>query len=206
VWIGELGRRRQALEEAAARGLLVQIGGPVGDLSGYDSESGAALKKSVASEFGLGIADPHWQNARDGVADIITALGALCAALCKIAHNINLLASSDIGEVAEGHTEGRGASSSMAHKRNQRATEFAEAVARLGRQRSEQILETGLHQHERSGGVWIAEWVIVPDVFLLSSGALMWAERLFDGLQVNDGRMTDTLRLHLEGLTEVQSA
>ena len=62
VWIGELGRRRQALEEAAARGLLVQIGGPVGDLSGYDSESGAALKKGVASEFGLGIADPHWQK------------------------------------------------------------------------------------------------------------------------------------------------
>ncbi len=205
VWISELRRRRQALMEAAGRGLLVQIGGPVGDLGRYEGDTGPALKQKVAAALDLGTAEPHWQNARDGVADIVTALGALCASLCKIAHNVNLLASSDIGEVCEGHSDGRGASSSMAHKRNQRATEFGEAVARLGRQRSEQIQEVCLHQHERSGGVWIAEWMIVPEVFLLTSGALMWAERLFDGLQVDAHRMAANLQAHLDGLASSRS-
>ena len=145
VWVVELARRRQALLEAAARGLLVQIGEPVGELARYEDGTGKTLKKMVATALDLGIAEPHWQNARDGVAYIVTALGAFCASVCKIAHNINLLASSDIDEVSERQMDGQGASSSMAHKRNQWATEFGETVARPGRQRSEQIHEVCMH-------------------------------------------------------------
>ena len=189
LWISELFRRKEAIEEAANRGLLVQIGGPVGDLSQYENGIGQSIKARVAERIGLGLTEPHWQNSRDGLADIINALGALCASLCKIAHNVNILSSSDIGELSEGFAEGKGASSSMAHKKNQRASEFSEAVARLGRQRSEQINEITLHEHERSGGVWIAEWIIVPEVFLLTSGALMWSERLFENIHVHDKAM-----------------
>ncbi|MCV0424510.1 MAG: hypothetical protein K5905_03475 [Roseibium sp.] len=139
--------------------------------------------------------DPHWQNARDGLCDITSALGSLCATLCKIAHNINLLASSDVGEVSESYTHGRGASSAMAHKRNQRASEFAEALARLGRQRSEQMGELTLHQHERSGGVWIGEWLLIPEVFLLTSGALFWIHNMFAGLEFHKTRMSERVRL-----------
>ncbi len=193
VWRSELLRREQALQDAATRGLNVQIGGPLGDLAKYDGDTGQAVKTGVADALGLGQIDPHWQNARDGLSDIVTTLGALCATLCKIAHNINLLSSSDIAEVSECHVTGKGASSSMHHKRNQRASEFAEAVGRLGRQRSEQIGELTLHQHERSGGVWIAEWVVVPEVFLLTSGALSWSEKMIAELTVNTEQMALSL-------------
>ncbi|MCT4608394.1 MAG: lyase family protein [Pelagimonas sp.] len=193
VWRAELLRRRDVIVEAENRGTLVQVGGPLGDLSNYDDGSGAATKARMAEALGLGVAEPHWQNARDGVADIVTALGALCATICKIAHNINLLSSSDIGEVHECHENGKGASSSMHHKRNQRASEFAEAVARLGRQRSVQIGELTLHQHERSGGVWVGEWVVVPEVFLLTSGALSWAKRILSDLRIDKNRMKQNL-------------
>ena len=196
VWQAELHRRREALREAAARGLLVQVGGPLGDLSRYPEGSGQAVKRAMATALGLGCVEPHWQNARDGVADILSALGALAASLCKIAHNANLLASSDIGEFSEGYTPGRGASSSMSHKRNQRASEFAEALARLARQRAEQIGELTLQQHERSGGAMIGEWLVVPEVFLLLSGALMWAEKLFAELQINNEVMQQRLATH----------
>ncbi len=200
VWSSELNRRRQAIAEARERGLLVQVGGPVGDLSAYDEDAGKALKARMAETLDLKTTDPHWQNARDGLADIVTALGMLCATLCKICHNINLLSSSDIQEVHEGYGEGKGVSSSMAHKTNQRASEFGEAVARLGRQRAEQIGELTLHQHERSGGVWIAEWIVVPEVFLLTSGALAWCERLFVDLDVNSTNMTRHLESHRNSL------
>ncbi|WP_170347510.1 lyase family protein [Ruegeria atlantica] len=193
VWRAELLRRREVITEAEKHGVFVQVGGPLGDLSNYSDGTGAEIKVRLAEALGLGVAEPHWQNARDGVADIVTALGALCATICKIAHNINLLSSSDIGEVRECHKNGKGASSSMHHKRNQRASEFAEAVARLGRQRSEQIGELTLHQHERSGGVWVGEWVVVPEVFMLTSGALSWANRMLSELRVDEGGMEQNL-------------
>ncbi len=186
VWIAELKRRRDTLLYATSHGLMVQIGGPVGDLSKYPDNSGVIIKAAIAEQLNMSFAEPHWQNARDGIADIVSALGALSASLCKIAQNINLLASSDIGEISEGYENGRGASSSMAHKKNQRASEFAEATARLTRQRAEQIGELTLQQHERSGGAMIAEWLVIPEVFLLCSGALMWTEQLFSGLQVHE--------------------
>jgi 3-carboxy-cis,cis-muconate cycloisomerase len=82
----------------------------------------------------------------------------------------------------------------MPHKHNQRSSEFAEAVAYLARGRAQQIAETALHEHERSGGVWIAEWILVPEVFLLTSGALNWTKILFTTLQVDKPRMIENLR------------
>lgn len=189
LWRAELMRRDQALQAAGARALFVQIGGPMGDLSGYAGDIGVKVRGECARRLGLGVAEPHWQSSRDGLAEVVTALGLVCASLCKIAHNINLLCSSDIAELAEFHSPGRGASSSMGHKRNPRASEFGEALGRMGRQRSEQIGELTLHQHERSGGVWIAEWVLVPEVFQLASGALMWGERLLSGLVIDADAM-----------------
>lgn len=187
----ELVRRKQAIREAANRALVVQLGGAVGDLRAYPDGVGLKLRASLANTLGLESSDHHWQNNRDALFDLIQALGSLCASLCKIAHNINLLASSDINELRDGHSEGRGASSAMAHKQNQRSSEFAEALARLGRQRAEQMGELTLHEHERSGGVWIGEWVLVPEVFILTSGALMWAQRLFSNLEIREQSMRE---------------
>lgn len=193
VWRSELERRATALNDAAGRGLNVQIGGPVGDLRGYENGTGQQVKQGVATSLGLNVVEPHWQNARDGVAEIVTSLGALCATLCKIAHNVNQLSSSDIAEISEAHVPGKGGSSAMAHKKNQRGSEFAEAVARLGRQRAEQIGELTLHEHERSGGAWIGEWVVVPETFLLTSGALVWSGKLFRSLVIDVETMNKLL-------------
>ena len=192
VWIEELTRRRSALQDAAARGLLLQFGGAVGSLAAYGT-LGPALRDEVGKRLGLPVPRVHWQNARDGIAEILTALGLLCATLEKIAHEVNRLASTDIAEVHEGHCPGRGASSAMTHKRNQRASEFAEAVARLGRMRAGGAPELMGHEHERSGGVWVAEWVTVPEVFLYASGALRWARSLFAGFDVDRKAMARNL-------------
>ncbi|WP_170759043.1 lyase family protein [Ruegeria lacuscaerulensis] len=198
VWRSELVRRLAAISDAAGRGLNAQIGGPVGDLQAYEDGDGHAVKRAVAAALGLHTVEPHWQNSRDGVAEIVTMLGGLCSTLCKIAHNINLLSSSDIGEIYERPEDGKGASSAMAHKKNQRASEFGEAVARLGRQRAEQIGELTLHEHERSGGAWIAEWLVVPESFLLTSGALKWSDRMFRSLVVDDNAMKRSVLIEFQ--------
>ena len=192
IWFDELKRRQAAMSDAETRGLLIQLGGPVGDLSAY-GDKGLLLKKSLADYYQVGYSHTHWQNARDGIAEVISTVGLLSSTLLKIAQNISLLSSTDIAELNEHPVRGKGASSSMVHKQNQRCSEFAEAVARLARQRAEQINESSAHQHERSGNVWISEWVIVPEVFLLCSGALVWTHRLFDNLEIDTEKMKSNL-------------
>lgn len=77
----------------------------------------------------------------------------------------------------------------MPHKRNPRAAEFAEAVARLGRQRGAGMLEIMGQTHDRCGSTYICEWMILPETFLLASGALSWAIDLLDRLEIHPERM-----------------
>lgn len=193
LWAAELQRRVDAINDASTRGLRVQFGGPVGTLDTFKGSVGFELRKQLAERLGLKSGENTWQNTRDGIGDIILSLGQLGTSIEKIAHNVNLLSSSEISELYEAPAKGKGASSVMAHKRNQRCSEFGEALGRLTRGRAMQIGETAIQEHERSGGVWIAEWVIIPEVFLLTSGMLQWMKRLFTTLEVDTTRMYENL-------------
>ncbi len=194
LWVSELKRRHEIIDACAIRALQVQLGGPVGNLSSFEQGAGLALRKHFAEKLGLAEQESSWQNRREGFGDIVLSLGQLGASVEKVCHNINLLSSSEIGELYEAPALGKGASSAMAHKRNQRCSEFGEALGRLARGRAMQIGETAIVEHERSGGVWIAEWVIIPEVFLLASGALHWLETLLATLKIDTERMAENLQ------------
>lgn len=195
-WSDELKRRHLLINQAAEKNLIVQIAGPVGNLASYGN-CGDEVKQLVAEQLGLLVQRAHWQNARDGLAEIVTSIGLLCGTIHKISHNINLLSSSDIAEFRESIAPGKGASTSMAHKRNQRYSEFAEAVANLGKLQAEKVNQVTLHEYERSGGSWIAEWFVVPQAFLLCSGALLWTEKLFASLVIDFEQIASNLSEHL---------
>lgn len=192
-WYMELERRREALREAAAAGLMVQLGGAVGELSNWSPEVATALRINLARQLGLGTPASSWQNARDGLAQIVSTAGLLGATLSRIGRNVNLLSSTEIAEMREEHRFGQGASSAMAHKRNQRASEYVEGLGRAARQSAERIGETMLHDFERSGGVLIAEWPIMPETFLHLSGALKWGTQMLDRLIVDPDRIAKNL-------------
>ena len=188
VWIEEGMRHCERLAQARKRLLVVQFGGATGTLASLHPH-GLAFRRRVADELGLGHALSNWHNARDGMTEVSLTLGNLCASLARNAQNINSLSSTEIGELSEAGGEGRGRSTAMAHKRNPRAAEFAEAVARLGRQRAMGLAEVMGQEHDRCGGTWIAEWMLVPETFLLASGALGWANDLLERLEVHPEKM-----------------
>jgi 3-carboxy-cis,cis-muconate cycloisomerase len=57
------------------------------------------------------------------------------------------------------------------------------------------LLEALVEDHERSTGPWEIEWIALPEIFLLSAGALSQARRLLAGLQVDEKRMRANLDL-----------
>ena len=191
-WIEEFMRHRERLDEAKKRVLMVQFGGAVGTLASMFPD-GLRFREAVANELDLGAPLSNWHNARDSMTEIALCQGNICASLARIAQNINSLSSTEIGELSETGKPGRGRSTSMAHKRNPRAAEFAEGVARLGRHRAMGMVEVMGQEHDRCGGTWISEWMLLPETFLLTSGALGWAIDLIDRLKVHPDKMSSNV-------------
>jgi len=180
------GQRLAALQD---RVLQVQLGGPVGTFSLGDQ--GTALRKAFATELGLAPGEGAWQSSRDSIAEAALWLSLVAQSVEKVGWTFGNLASSDLGEIRI--LGAKGESSAMPHKNNPRDAEFAEALGRLARQRALSVVENGRHEHERSGGAWIAEWMLVPEAFLLTSACLQSALALVDHVEPDERRMRENL-------------
>ncbi|MGI9569326.1 MAG: class-II fumarase/aspartase family protein [Desulfobulbia bacterium] len=191
-WLEEFVRHRKRVGRSSHEACILQLGSMVGTLASV-YPAGLQLRKEVANELDISAPVANWHNSRDGIAALILDMGLMCASLARIARDISSLSSTDFGEVRETGKQGRGRSSGMPHKRNPRASEFAEGVARLARQRAMGITEIMGQEHERSGGSYTAEWMLVPEVFLLTSAALAWQIDLFNRLEVNKRRMRENI-------------
>src|SRR4029450_5275757 len=97
---------------------------------------------------------------------------ALAGTLGKISMDVKLLMQTEVAEVYEPFHEGRGSSSTMPQKRNPISCLYIHSTGALGRQHVRALLEGGGGDHERSTGPWEIEWISLPEIFLLTSGAL----------------------------------
>lgn len=202
VWVEELLRHEVRILECRPRVEVVQFGGAAGTLASLGTR-GMAFREAMAGELGLGMVWTNWHNARDAMTEICLDLSNLCATLARIAQNINQLSGTDIAEMSERGNVGRGRSSTLPHKKNPRAAEFAEAVARLGRHRGAGMLEVMGQEHDRCGGTYICEWMLLPETFLLTSGALAWGIDLLERLEIHPEKMRENVdTMHGLAMTE----
>jgi 3-carboxy-cis,cis-muconate cycloisomerase len=159
-------------------------------------ETGAYVDRLVAAfaeETGLARPVLPWHVLRTPIADVAGALAFTAGALGKIAIDVQTLARTEVGEVAEPTVAGRGSSSAMPHKRNP-------VLATLIRSVSLQVpvIAAGLTQclvseDERSAGAWHAEWQLLRECLRLTGGAAHTAVELAAGLDVRVRRMRENL-------------
>jgi 3-carboxy-cis,cis-muconate cycloisomerase len=104
-----------------------------------------------------------------------------------------LMASTEVAEVYEPFVKGRGASSTMPQKRNPISSELILAAAKAVRQHAGLMLDAMIQDFERATGPWHAEWIALPESFVLTAGALHQAKFMLDGLIVDERRMRANL-------------
>jgi 3-carboxy-cis,cis-muconate cycloisomerase len=134
-----------------------------------------------------------WHGARDRVAELATFLGLLAGTLGKIARDVSLLMQTDVGEAFEPAGEGRGGSSTMPHKRNPVACAAVLAAAVRAPNLVATMLAGMVQEHERGLGGWHAEWETLPELAVLTAGAVRWTAETSEGLEVDAGRMRGNL-------------
>ena len=105
------------------------------------------------------------------------------------------MASSEFGEVFEPFVTGRGASSTMPQKRNPISSELMLACAKAVRQHAGLMVDAMVQDFERATGPWHAEWIAIPESFVLAAGALRQARFMLGGLIVDEARMRRNLDL-----------
>jgi 3-carboxy-cis,cis-muconate cycloisomerase len=172
--------------------LTVELGGAAGTLASLGSEGTRVL---AALADGLGLEEPllPWHTARGGIAELGAALALAAGALGKVALDVKLLAQTEVGEVAESGGEGRGASSTLPHKRNPVGSALALACAGRVRGEASILLEAMVQEHERAAGAWQAEWPALSDALAYAGGAAAAMREVLEGLDVRPQRMRQNL-------------
>jgi 3-carboxy-cis,cis-muconate cycloisomerase len=191
-WLALTTRQAQRLAEARARISIVQLGGAAGTLASLGS-AGPRVTEALAAELGLSAPALPWHTERDRVAEVAAALAVLAGAMAKIAHDLTLLAQTEVGEVAEAAAPGKGGSSAMPQKRNPVNAMLAQAAARLAMGVAPVILGALPQEHERAVGGWQAEWEAIPQLFRYTACAVERTRDALDGLEVNEAAMRANL-------------
>jgi 3-carboxy-cis,cis-muconate cycloisomerase len=194
VWLSMFDRHTDRLEQLKPRALVGQFGGAAGTLASL-APKGLQVQEALLTELGLGTPVVTWHVARDGLAEAVSFLAILTGSLGKVAYDVMLMSATELGEISEPHAEGRGASSTMPQKRNPIASEMILAASKAVRQHAGLMLDAMVQDFERGTGPWQAEWIALPDSFLLTSGALRQAATMLGGLTVDAAKMRANLKL-----------
>jgi len=191
-WLDAILRHRARLGELRSRLLTLQFGGAVGTLAALHEE-GPAVAKHLANELQLEFPSIPWHSHRDRMAELATFLGLLTGTLGKIARDISLHAQTEIAELAEPASDGRGTSSTMPHKRNPVTCAALIAAATRAPGLVSTILTAMPQEFERGLGGWQAEWESLTDLLRISAGPLHHLTEMLPGLQIYPERMRENL-------------
>jgi 3-carboxy-cis,cis-muconate cycloisomerase len=184
-------------------GLPVSLGGAAGTLAAYLEYAGpdagedyaARLVSAFAAETGLSRPALPWHALRTPVADLGAVLSFTAGALGKIAVDVQGMARTEVGEVAEPGGEGRGASSAMPQKRNPVLSVLLRSAALQVPALAGALAQCLVSEDERSAGAWHAEWLLLRECLRLTGGAAETAVALAEGLTADPDRMRGNLGL-----------
>ena len=192
--LAAFGRHKQRLNELRARVLVGEFGGAAGTLASLGGR-GLEVQAELMKELKLGVPPIAWHTQRDTIAEAGCFLGLLAGTCGKLALDVKLMMQTEVAEVYEPFHEGRGSSSTMPQKRNPISSVYITALNAVVRQQVAALLDAMVGDHERATGAWEIEWIVLPEIFCLTAGALAQTLFMLTGLQVDEKKMRANLDL-----------
>ncbi|PBQ03691.1 3-carboxy-cis,cis-muconate cycloisomerase [Pseudomonas congelans] len=192
-WLGAVTRHRQRLNEIKPRLLCLQFGGASGSLAALGDQA-FSVAAALAGELQLTLPEQPWHTQRDRLVEFAGLLGLIAGSLGKLGRDVSLLMQTEVGEVFEPSAPGKGGSSTMPHKRNPVGAAVMISTATRAPGLVATMLAAMPQEHERSLGLWHAEWETLPELCCLVSGSLQQALQVIPGLQVDAERMAINLQ------------
>lgn len=191
-WAVGLDAAAAEVERVRRDRLAVQLAGAAGTLAVYGDRAPQVLG-AFARELDLPVPSAPWHTERSRVRELASSLAGAVAAAGKVGTDVALLATTEVGEAAEGGGAGHGGSSAMPHKRNPVTSVLLRAAAVRAPGLLATVYAGSLQEHERATGGWHAEWQPLVELLVLTDGAAQRVHELLTGLTVDAGRMRENL-------------
>jgi adenylosuccinate lyase len=190
VWMREISRHIQRLQQCRQRVVVGKMTGAVGTQAGLGSNA-VRIQKLVMQKLGLRAADISTQIVqRDRHAELICFLGLVASSLENFASEIRELQRPEIGELSESfERQKQVGSSTMPQKRNPELCERVCGLARIVRSLAIPALENITTWHERDLTQSSAERFLIPESFILADYILSLMANIMTNLRVNEQRM-----------------
>jgi len=147
VWIDELIRHTERLQQAAPRIFVAMLGGGAGTYASLGAD-GPRVQQGIARRLGFGSMTVPARTIGDHLAENICLLGLLAATCGKIGREIYTLMKTEFGEVEEPVPPGTVGSSTMPQKRNPKLCQDIIAAAAEIRSTVPIALEAMMTEHE----------------------------------------------------------
>lgn len=190
VWLDEMRRNLERLEQARENMRVGKLSGAVGTYAHIDP----FVEEYVCGKIGLKPDNISTQIIqRDRHAQLLLTLALVGSSLEKFATEIRHLQKTEILEAEEPFFKGQIGSSAMPHKRNPVTCERICGLARLLRANAQAGLENIALWHERDISHSSVERVIIPDSTIALDYMLNKFTALLDGLLVYPKNMISNL-------------
>lgn len=202
TWGTPLLRHLDRLSELRPRLLNVTLSGAAGTLSAMGPE-GPKLRAALAAALGLSDTGDVHHATRDHMAELAAWCVLVTGSLGKMGEDLSLMTQSGLAEVSLGPA---GASSTMPQKQNPVSAVTLVALARTAAALGSGLQTALAHRQQRDGAAWLTEWLLLPQLILLTTKALAIVQDLAETLQPDADAMAANLDpglglIHAEALS-----
>jgi len=196
VWMREIARHIQRLEDCKKRLLVGKMSGAVGTQAGLGPNA-MRIQELVMERLGLEAAEISTQIIqRDRHAELICVLAIIGSTLDNIATEIRELQRTEIAEVYEPFERRKQVgSSTMPQKRNPELCERVCGLAKIMRSLVVPALENISTWHERDLTQSSSERFIIPEACIIADYMLYLMENILSDLEVDEERMRRNIEL-----------
>jgi adenylosuccinate lyase len=194
VWLREVGRHIERVNQCSDRVLVGKMSGAIGTMAGLGKHA-LQIQELVMKRLGLRADEVTTQIVqRDRYAELISVFAMVASSLDKFATEVRNLQRPEIDEFSEPFQEGKQVgSSAMPQKRNPWRSENVSSLAKVERSLVGPALESIVTWHERDLSQSASERFIIPESFILIDHMLNSMIRILTGLNVNEQRMSENL-------------
>jgi len=196
VWMREISRHIQRLQQCKERVLIGKMSGAVGTQAGLGTHA-MKMQELVMQRLGIKPAEISTQIVqRDSHAELVCLLAMIASTLDNFATEIRELQRPEIGELFEPfEAEKQVGSSAMSQKRNPELCERVCGLARIVRSLVVPALEDVVTWHERDLTQSSTERYMLPQVCILTDYQLFLMTNVVANLRVDEKRMLKNVEI-----------
>jgi 3-carboxy-cis,cis-muconate cycloisomerase len=194
VWIDEMVRHVERLEQAAPRLFVAMLGGGAGTFASLGKQ-GPPVQAGIGKHLGFGTMAVPSRAIGDHLAENVCLLGLLASTCAKIGREIYTLMKTEFGEVEEPVPPGTVGSSTMPQKRNPKLCQDVIALAAEVRSQVPLALEAMQTEHEADRTTDMMMDVAESRAAIATGDMLGRLTEILRGLKLDPKRMRANLDL-----------